>query len=154
MSGDNIHNSKRRAHLSDMDNLLHFRIRASRRCLQWRSIHVDSRVRSVRSLRHSRMLGGHAILGLSLELQSSLCVCGQDSLALKCSCIQQQIGRDSAFKNIAYAPHIGIETLNNRATCTGPGIGQCFALGILVGQLRAWRVIAILIRTSALEWVV
>ena len=57
MSGDNIHNSKRRAHLSDMDNLLHFRIRASRRCLQWRSIHVDSRVRSVRSLRHSRMLG-------------------------------------------------------------------------------------------------
>ena len=57
MSGDNIHNSKRRAHLSDMDNLLHFRIRASRRCLQWRRIHVDSRVRSVRSLRHSRMLG-------------------------------------------------------------------------------------------------
>ena len=76
------------------------------------------------------------------------------SMALKCGSIQQQIGIDSAFTNMAYAPHIGIETLNDRAACTGHGIGQSLALGILVGQLRAWRVIAILIQNSALEWVV
>ena len=35
MSGDNIHHSKRRTHLSDMHDLLHFRISASKQCLQW-----------------------------------------------------------------------------------------------------------------------